>query len=235
MKALMTRNYHLSTKRRLKQQVQKNMRSAVSANTLRGYNSDWEQFTVWCQRNGYPSLPSTPETVAAYISDLAEMKRRITTIHRHLCSISFAHQTAKLDSPTWDTSVRLCWAGIRKNYGTPRSKKTPLLIEEIYRIIPLLPRDLRGIRDKALLLVGFTGAFRRSELTALNWEDISIRDRGAIVTLRRSKTDQEGQGRNVPLPARPDELCPVTALLEWQLQSGNETGAIFGVYIKEAK
>lgn len=195
--------------------------------TLRAYRSDWADFEQWCQRHGADPLPAAPATVALYVTDLAST-RKPSTITRRMAAISVAHQHVGHPSPTSDVRVREVLRGIRRTLGTAPDAATPATIGDIRTMLAHLPDDLSGLRDCALLLVGFAGALRRSELVGLNVEDLDAREEGIAVTLRRSKTDQEGEGRRIALPYGHDHhTCPVAALKAWLAAAGIESGPVF--------
>jgi integrase len=201
-------------------------RSKASA-TIRAYRNDWRHFEAWCRLRQLVALPAAPETVALYLADLASWAKA-NTIQRRLSSISQAHQTAGYESPTRTAKVRLTWQGIRRTIGTAPEGKAPVVTADVRAMVDALPANLLGVRDRALLLVGFAGAFRRSELVGLDVSDVEETGDGLVVTLRRSKTDQEGAGRKVGLPygSRP-ATCPVRALRAWLDASGTSDGPIF--------
>src|SRR5690606_15219863 len=139
---------------------------------LRAYRKDWADFTAWCESQGLCPLPAAPEVVASYISVLADGGKKASTIRRRLASISRAHQAAGYASPTQAAAVREAWRGICRQHGTQQPGKAPILIETLRAMVAALPSGMIGIRDRALLLLGFAGAFRRSELVGLDVEDI---------------------------------------------------------------
>ncbi len=146
-----------------------------------------------------------------------------------MAAIAAAHAAAGYDSPAAAPGVRTLMAGIRRVKGTaPATQKKPLLVAELERVVTALPENLLGARDAALLLVGFAGAFRRSELVGLNWEDIEAAPEGLVVTIRRSKTDPEGRGRRIAIPYG-RRLCPVRALAAWRELAGAESGPVFAL------
>lgn len=202
-------------------------RQAKAANTRRAYQSDWRHFESWCQKHGLQALPASPETVAVYVTTLAE-GYRVSTLQRRLATISQAHQVARLDTPTTSIVVREVMAGIRRVKGTAQRGKSPALIGILRSLIATLPDSTIGRRDRALLLIGFAGAFRRSELVALDLEDVVVTSEGLVVTIRRSKTDQEGEGRKVGLPYGAHmATCPVRALQAWLQVSRIASGPLF--------
>jgi integrase len=202
-------------------------RQAKASNTIRAYRADWSHFTDWCKAHGQASLPATAETVALYVSDLAAT-HKAASITRRLSAVSQAHQMISVESPTKSAKVRLVMAGIRRTMGTAADAKAPILVEDLKRMIARLPQNLLGMRDRALLLVGFCGAFRRSELVALDVADASFTREGLVLTIRRSKTDQDAQGHKIGIPyASHIETCPIRALQDWLEKSGVAEGPIF--------
>jgi integrase len=165
--------------------------------------------------------------VALYVTDLADTHKP-ATITRRISAISQAHQIAGMDTPTGSAKVRLVMAGIRRTLGTAQEAKTPILVDDLRRMLAGLPGNLLGVRDRVLLLIGFCGAFRRSELVALDAADIAVTREGLVVTIRRSKTDQEGEGRKIGIPyASHLETCPVRSFQEWLEKSGITEGPLF--------
>lgn len=168
------------------------VRQAKAANTRRAYASDWRHFTAWCATHQREPLPASPETVALYLSALAG-SAKTSTLGRRVSSISQAHQMAGYDPPpTRHITVRTVLAGIRRTKGTAEEGKKPIVTEDLRRMAAELAEGRQGIRDRALLLVGFAGAFRRSELVGLDVGDLEFNPEGLVVNLKRSKTDQEG-------------------------------------------
>lgn len=218
---------HLSA---LAEQAQGFARQAKARSTLRAYGSDWNHFHAWCSTHGLSSLPAAPETVALYIADLAGIGRKVATIARRLAGISKGHQVAGLESPASMkyAVVSETWKGIRRAQGTAPAQKAALLTGDIRAMCAVLPAGLLGIRDRALLLVGFAGAFRRSELVGLDRQDCELSQDGLVITLRRSKTDPEGAGRKVGIPYGSSlSTCPPRALQAWLEASGITTGPVF--------
>jgi len=209
-------------------------RSSRSAATERAYRSDWADFSGWCERAGLSPLPAAPATVGAYLSArTGELK--VATLHRRLAAITAAHRMAGLGLDGGHPAIARVLAGIRRAYGTRQQAKTAILTEDLRRVVRALPTTLAGIRDKAVLLVGFAGAFRRSELAALDLGDISLSNAGLTITIRRSKTDQEGAGRQVGIPrARKTSVtCPVAALESWlneRTELTNSDALFLGVF-----
>lgn len=205
-------------------------RASKATNTLRAYRADLADFTLWCADHDLTRLPAAPETVALYISALAQAGARASTIQRRLSALSQAHQLGGYEpSPTQAPLVRSTMAGIRRRLGIAPEQKTPTLTPDLRRMVLTCPTDtLAGARDRALLLLGFAGAFRRSELVSLDVEDFEQTADGLRIQLRRSKTDQEGEGREIGVPSgQHPETCPIRAVRAWRAAAGIESGALF--------
>jgi site-specific recombinase XerD len=215
--------------RLLQQQAEEFVRAAKAPSTLRAYRSDWNHFTRWCAQHTLCPLPASPETIALYLAALAATHRP-ATITRRLTAITKAHQIGGHPSPATmqQPAVSETLKGIRRTLGTAQLTKTPLLTADIRRMVNGLPDTLAGRRDRALLLLGFAGGFRRSELAALNVDDVQSTDDGLVIKLRRSKTDPEGKGRDVGIPYGSNpSTCPVRSLTAWKTAAGIAEGALF--------
>ena len=210
-------------------QAQEFVRAAKAPSTLRAYRSDWDHFTRWCTAHSLSPLPASPETVALYLTALAATHRP-ATMTRRLTAITKAHQVAGEKSPATmqQAAVSETLKGIRRTLGTAQTTKAALLTADIRRMVEALPETLAGCRDRALLLLGFAGGFRRSELAALDVEDVLTTEDGLVVKLRRSKTDPEGQGRDVGIPYGAGRVtCPVRAFNAWKTTAAIAEGALF--------
>lgn len=201
-------------------------RTAKSDNTLRAYRSDWADFSGWCERHGLPALPATDATVSAYLTEQAET-HSTSTLQRRISSISQAHKAAGHPSPTRGR-VATVWQGIRRAKGTAQKGKAPARTQEVRAMVAACGDGLLGARDRALLLLGFAGAFRRSELVGLQVADLDFGADGLTVTLRRSKTDQEGAGQKVGIPyGSHPQTCPVRGLQAWLQAADITAGPVF--------
>jgi len=200
---------------------------AKAASTLAAYRSDWNDFTTWCMGRKLASLPAEPATVALYITDLAD-RCKPSTITRRLATISQAHQQAGHATPTTAPLVRDVLQGIKREKGAAPSAKAAAVTAIIRAMTETVGDDLKGKRDRALILLGFAGAFRRGELVALTIADVQFMGDGLIVRLPHSKTDQEGMGetKGIPYGSTPS-TCPVRALRAWLDASGIAAGPIF--------
>ncbi len=202
-------------------------RQSKSAATLKVYDTEWRIFTAWCSMHGVSPLPASPEVVAAYVVDRADHVRPVT-IKRGLAAISTAHKVAGFDSPTASQAVRLTMQGLRRVKGTSSSPRRALRVVDVRKMISTVPDSVVGIRDRAIILLGFTGGMRRSEVVGLDVSDVTFEPEGIILTIRKSKRDQERRGRRVAVPCgRYEATCPVQALRAWLDVRGNSAGPLF--------
>jgi site-specific recombinase XerD len=193
--------------------------------TQDAYASDWRIFGSWCRARGLSPLPASAESLCAFLADEASAGRRASTLGRRLAAIRYFHCAAGHDTPTGDERVKSVLSGIRRTIGAAPVRKKAATADIVIAMAPTAA-TLRDLRNRAIILLGFAGAFRRSELVALNVEDLEQAPEGMLVTLRRSKTDQEGLGRRVAIP-RGEVACPVAALRAWLDAAGITEGAIF--------
>jgi integrase len=204
-------------------------REASAANTRRAYRAAWQDFTTWCEEAGRLALPAAPETVGTFLAARASTHKAASLATR-LVAIGQAHRLAGHRLDTGHPAIRETMKGIRRTHGTAPTKKDAA-VDAVIRdaVAELAKREgLRPLRDRALLLVGFAAALRRSELVALDLADIAFVAEGIILTLRRAKTDQEGRGVEIAIPhGRSPRTCPVLALRAWLEAAGIEAGAIF--------
>ena len=202
-------------------------RASLSQATRKAYQAAWTAFETWCKEHGLASLPAEPETLCLYLAKLAP-ERGVRTVNKALAAIALAHRSAGHTSPTEDPKARRVARGLRRTHGKPAKGKDPVRVDDLASMVRNLGRGNIAVRDKALLLLGFAGAFRRAELVALDVEDIKEVPEGLVVMLRRSKVDQEGEGRKVGIPrARRPELCPVAAVKAWTTAAEISAGPLF--------
>jgi site-specific recombinase XerD len=201
--------------------------AAKSRASLRAYASDWQDFRAWCAARGATALPATPALVCGYISTLAHGGLKASTLGRRIAAIAHVHsQHGHKPPPTADETVRVVMKGIRRTIGTAPDKKTPATHDILGQMLDACPDTLIGKRDRALLALGFAGAFRRSELVALNVTDLIEVADGLRVVIRHSKTDQEGQGAEIAIP-RGYRLRPVEAVQTWLAAAEISAGPVF--------
>ena len=201
---------------------------ARASSTRKAYLSDFTSFEAWCAGPGLPSAPTTPEVVAVYLASLAERGRKASTIERALAGIAWAQRSRGFEWPKGHPAIAAVMGGIRRRHGVAPTQKTPVVDRELAALVATLDEDLAGLRDRALLTLGWFGAFRRSELVALTVADVVRVREGLIVAVRRSKGDQEGRGaeKGIPYTSSP-ALCPVRALAAWLEAAGIVEGPIF--------
>jgi site-specific recombinase XerD len=216
--------------------------AARAENTLRGYRSDWREWTTWCGDAGLAPLPADPAALSLYLTSMADHGVKVTTMSRRLSALRLAHRLRDLPDPTVDPRVTTVWEGIRRTHGAPVDQAAPLMPPELHFVVDACPAerpppvaggtyrpDLAGHRDRALLLVGFVAALRRSELAALTVDQLGEHPNGLTVALPRSKTNQHGDSTElVVLPRAGDRRrCPVEALERWLDLAGIVDGPVF--------
>jgi len=197
------------------------VRGSLSANTRRAYRSDLNHFQEW---GG--TIPATEEMIAAYLADHAG-ELSVATLMRRLASIAKAHAAQGLKNPTRSILVQSTMRGIKRAHTTLQRQAKPLLVADLLTIMASLTDSAKDMRDKALLLIGFAGGFRRSELVAIDHADIEWVQQGVIILIRRSKTDQEGTGRKIGIPYARGRYCPVISLKAWTEHVCIEDGPVF--------
>jgi len=201
--------------------------SARAERTAEAYRSAFGSFCTWCQSNGVAEpFPASVEATVAYLSHMASSGRKPATIRLHVAAIAAAHRARGFEPPTNSEAARSTVKGIRRRLGTKPTRKAPVTADAMKKILRKVPADLMGQRDRALLLIGFAAALRRSELVALRVLDLEWADEGVIVTIPRSKTDQEGAGHSVAIPSG-SKLKPVEALEAWLTAAGITDGPVF--------
>jgi site-specific recombinase XerD len=201
--------------------------AATAPNTRRTYASAVGTFRAWTDVHGRSSLPATPETVALYVAYLVRKGRKATTIERALVAISQAHLDANQPSPRSAPIVRRVLRGLRRRPGTESQPQRALTEAEVVAMVGGLPNDVGGLRDRALLALGFATGLRRSELVALDIEHVTLGGDFVVVLVVRSKTDPGGRGRRVRAERRTDAACPVRALEDWIRAASVEHGPLF--------
>lgn len=201
--------------------------AAYADNTRRAYAGDWHRFRSWCRAEQRTAMPASAECVADYLAHLANGGRKAATIARRLAAVDFHHRALGHPLPSHDDQVQRVLRGIRRILGSNPESNAPVLVPELQRMLAATPDTLTGVRDRALLLLGFAAALRRSELVALDVDDVVFVDQGVLVHVGRGKTDPEGRGRTVAVPyaSRP-ELCPIRALDAWLEVAGLQSGPL---------
>ena len=211
----------------------KNLRNSKSTNTLRAYQSDYRNFSLFCSKNGFQAMPTQPKILALYITHLSSFSK-YSTLKRRLASISIIHKTKGHYIDTKHPVIMENLMGIKRKNGSNQKGKKPLLINDLKILIKAIDeskeKDERKIRDKALILVGFSGGFRRSELVNLEYEDIEFVSEGVKIFVKRSKTDQSGEGMTKAIPYFDNEnFCPVKTLKTWVKLINHKNSKIFNI------
>ncbi len=202
---------------------------ARANSTRRAYLADFRAFEAWCAGHALVSLPATPATVAVYLAALAEAGKQPPTVERALSGIAHAHRTRGAAWLRGAPAIGKVMSGIRRRHGAAgHAQKAPLGDEDLAALVGTLGEGRVGLRDRAVLTLGWMGAFRRSELVALRVDDVTRTRDGLVVRVRRSKSDQEGRGaeKGIPYASRPS-LCPVRALADWLEAAGIAAGPLF--------
>ena len=211
----------------------KNLRNSKSENTIRAYQSDYNDFLLFCSKNGFQAMPTQPKILALYITHLSSFSK-YSTLKRRLASISILHKTKGHYIDTKHPIIIENLMGIKRANGSNQKGKKPLLINDLKILINVIneskEKDKRKIRDKALILIGFSGGFRRSELVDIEYDDLEFVAEGVKIFVKRSKTDQSGEGMTKAIPCFDNEkFCPVKALRKWTEIVNIRNGKIFNI------
>ena len=215
-----------------------NLKLSKANNTIRAYKSDFKDFSKFCVKNGFKSLPTEPKIVSLYLTYLSSSSK-MSTLKRRIASITVIHRLKGLYIDTKHPIIIENLMGIRRKMGSYQKSKKPILINELKEIIKAIDEvknrnsklsEERISRDKAIILIGFAGGFRRSELVSINYEDLEFVTEGVKIFIKRSKTDQSGEGMIKALPYFENiNFCPVTWLKKWLGMSKIKTGLIFNI------
>jgi len=222
--------------KKLHEETLENLKSSKANNTLRAYKSDFKDFGIFCAKHGFNSMPTEPKVVSLYLTHLSA-NSKISTLRRRIVSIGVVH---KLKGHYLDTKHPIIienLMGIKRKKGSFQTGKKPILINHLKQIINTIDEQkiekIKKLRNRTLILIGFGGGFRRTELISINHEDLDFVEEGVKITLRRSKTDQFGEGMVKGLPYFTNEkYCPVTSLKNWLTISKIKTGPIFRRFAK---
>ena len=210
----------------------KNLRSSKASNTLRAYKADYKDFAGFCIKNGFKSMPSDPKVLSLYLTYLSKSSK-FSTLKRRLASISVIHKLSGHYIDTKHPVITENLMGIKRVIGSYQKAKKPILINELKLIVDSIDKDSNKknkIQNKALILIGFAGGFRRSELVAIDYEDIEFVNEGVKIFVRRSKTDQSGEGMTKGIPYFSNiNYCPVQSLKNWFAEAEIKSGKIFNI------
>ena len=224
----------------LQEETLKNLKNSKALNTVRAYKSDFEDFGLFCVKNGFNNLPSEPKVVSLYLTHLSSKEAKISTIKRRLVSIGVIHKMKGHYLDTKHPIIIENLMGIKRRKGTIQKGKKPLLINDLKKIIDVINQeiesDIKKLRNKTILIIGFSGGFRRNEIVSLDLEDIEFVFEGVKITIRKSKTDQFGEGMVKAIPRFENSLyCPVTTLQRWINVSKIKAGPLFRRFSKGSK
>ncbi|MDC3173817.1 tyrosine-type recombinase/integrase [Candidatus Pelagibacter sp.] len=217
-----------------------NLKSSKSDNTIRAYKSDFNDFGLFCAQNGFKSLPTEPKIVSIYLTHLSTKDNKMSTLKRRLVSIGLIHKLKGHYLDTKHPSIIENIMGIKRRKGSAQNGKKPLLISNLKKIINVIDEckkdEIKKLRDRSIILIGFSGGFRRNELVSLNFDDLEFVSEGLKIILRKSKTDQYGEGSLKGLPYFDNSnYCPVISLQKWLNISKIKSGPVFRRFIKGSK
>ena len=217
-----------------------NLQNSKANNTVRAYKSDFKDFGLFCSQNGFKSLPSEPKIVSLYLTYLSTKEVKISTLKRRLVSIGVIHKLKGYYLDTKHPSIIENIMGIKRRKGSKQKGKKPLLINNLKKIINVIDaeknEEIKKLRDRSIILIGFSGGFRRSEIVSLDYDDLDFVKEGLKVSLKRSKTDQFGEGSVKGLPYfENSQYCPVVSLRKWIKTSKINSGALFRRFTKGSK
>jgi len=224
----------------LQEETLLNLKSSKSLNTIRAYKSDYRDFGLFCVKNGFRSLPADPKIVSLYLTHLSTKDIKISTLKRRLVSIGVIHKLKGHYLDTKHPSIIENIMGIKRRKGSIQKSKKPLLINDLKKIINVIDEDkndeIKTIRDRSIILIGFSGGFRRNEIVSLDYDDLDFVPEGLKITLKRSKTDQFGEGTLKGLPYfESSQYCPVLSLKKWIKISNINSGPLFRRFSKGSK
>jgi site-specific recombinase XerD len=217
-----------------------NLKSSKAINTIRAYKSDFNDFGLFCAKNGFKSLPSEPKIVSLYLTYLTTKDVKMSTLKRRLVSIGVIHKLKGHYLDTKHPSIIENLMGIKRRKGSIQKGKKPLLINNLKDIINVIDKEkieeIKKIRDRSIILIGFSGGFRRNEIVSLDYEDLDFVEEGLKISLKRSKTDQFGEGSVKGLPYFDNShYCPVVSIRKWIEISKINSGPLFRRFIKGSK
>ena len=224
----------------LKEETLLNLKSSKANNTVRAYKSDFNDFSLFCAQNGFKSLPSEPKIVSLYLTHLSVKDAKISTLKRRLVSIAVIHKLKGYYLDTKHPSIIENIMGIKRRKGSIQKSKKPILINYLKQIINVIDeldkKEIKKLRDRSIILIGFSGGFRRNEIVSLDYDDLDFVPEGLKINLRRSKTDQFGEGFTKALPYFDSSVyCPVVSLKKWLDVSKIASGPLFRKFVKGSK
>ena len=224
----------------LQQETLLNLKNSKANNTVRAYKSDFNDFGLFCAQNGFKSLPSEPKIVSLYLTHLSTKDVKMSTLKRRLVSIGVIHRLKGHYLDTKHPSIIENMMGIKRRKGSIQKGKKPILINSLKMIINVIDdiknEEIKKIRDRTIILIGFSGGFRRNEIVSLDYDDLDFVPEGLKIRLKRSKTDQYGEGTLKGLPYfNNSQYCPVLSIKKWIEISKINSGALFRRFTKGSK
>ena len=217
-----------------------NLQNSKANNTIRAYKSDFNDFELFCGQNGFKSLPSEPKIVSLYLTYLSTKDAKMSTLKRRLVSIGVIHKLKGYYLDTKHPSIIENIMGIKRRKGSIQKGKKPLLINNLKQVINVIDKEkieeIKKLRDRSIILIGFSGGFRRNEIVSLDYEDLDFVKEGLKISLKRSKTDQFGEGSVKGLPYFDNsQYCPVVSIRKWIELSKINSGPLFRRFTKGSK
>ena len=224
----------------LQEETLLNLQSSKSKNTVRAYKSDFNDFGIFCAQNGFKSLPSEPKIVSLYLTHLSTKDAKMSTLQRRLVSIGVIHKLKGHYLDTKHPSIIENIMGIKRRKGSIQRGKKPILINSLKQLINVIDsqnkEEIKKFRDRSIILIGFSGGFRRNEIVSLDYDDLDFVPEGLKINIKRSKTDQFGEGFTKALPYfENSRYCPVVSLKNWIEISKITSGSLFRRFIKGSK
>jgi site-specific recombinase XerD len=233
-------NYIITDIKALQEETLLNLKSSKANNTVRAYKSDFSDFSLFCSKNGFKPLPSDPKIVSLYLTHLSTKGAKMSTLKRRLVSIGVIHKLKGHYLDTKHPSIIENIMGIKRRKGSIQLSKKPILINNLKEIINVIDKqnkeEIKKFRDRSIILIGFSGGFRRNEIVSLDFDDLDFVPEGLKINLRRSKTDQFGEGFKKALPYfDSSQYCPVVSLKKWIEVSKIASGPVFRRFTKGSR
>ena len=224
----------------LQEETLLNLQNSKAINTVRAYKSDFNDFGIFCAQNGFKSLPSDPKIVSLYLTHLSTKDAKISTLKRRLVSIGVIHKLKGHYLDTKHPAIIENILGIKRRKGSIQKAKKPILISSLKLIIDSIDQqnnqEIKKFRDRSIILIGFSGGFRRNEIVSLDYDDLDFVPEGLKINIKRSKTDQFGEGFTKALPYfDSSQYCPVVSLKNWLDMSKITSGPVFRRFVKGSK
>ena len=224
----------------LQEETLLNLQSSKATNTVRAYKSDFNDFGLFCAQNGFKSLPSEPKIVSLYLTYLSTKDAKMSTLKRRLVSIGVIHKLKGHYLDTKHPSIIENVMGIKRRKGSFQKGKKPILINNLKIIIDVIDQqnreEIKKLRDRSIILIGFSGGFRRNEIVSLDYDDLDFVSEGVKINIKRSKTDQFGEGSKKALPYfDSSKYCPVVSLKKWIDKTNINSGSLFRRFSKGSR